>query len=135
MPSETFPRTYLYCICIINPFLDYPRDLCSQYCFQGFHTLLYSSQGNLLKGVLSTVDLLSRSVRQTWTIVSVIIFHYFNFSTFTYNIGHGSENNFAIFNHFVSWVGYWEENIFKQIEITYLLTVLLSIPLDKLPCY
>ena len=31
-------------------------------------------------------------------------------------------------------VCYWEENISKHIEIPYLLTVLLSIPLNKLPC-
>ena len=29
---------------------------------------------------------------------------------------------------------YWEEKISKQIEIPYLLTVLLSMPLNKLPC-
>ena len=29
---------------------------------------------------------------------------------------------------------YWEENISKQIEIPFLLTILLSVPLDKLPC-
>ena len=42
----------------------------------------------------------------------------------------------AIWNHFVSLstVCYWEENICKQIWIFYLLTVLLSIPLNKLPC-
>ena len=29
---------------------------------------------------------------------------------------------------------YWEEKIWKQIEIAYLLTVLLSLPLNKLSC-
>ena len=29
---------------------------------------------------------------------------------------------------------YWENNVSKQIEIPYLLTVFLSIPLNKLPC-
>ena len=31
-------------------------------------------------------------------------------------------------------MGYWEENISNQIGIPYLLTVLLSIPFNELPC-
>jgi ribosomal protein RSM22 (predicted rRNA methylase) len=54
-----------------------------------------AAQGKfIIKGVLSTgrvrLDLLSRSVRLTWTIVSVTFFldsNFYSFSTFTNNVG------------------------------------------------
>ena len=43
----------------------------------------------------------------------------------------------AISNHFVplSTMFYWEENMYKQIEIPYLLTVLLAMPLNNISCF
>ena len=107
-----------------------PHKIPKKHCFQG----------NLLR-VFSTcrvrLDLLSRSVRRTWTIISETFFLLFQFFKYNNdgNIYFDSENIFwikfykktAILNHFVSLYRqsvYWEKNTCKQIEIAYLLMVL-----------